>query len=269
MALGWEVRVWNRTRSNAEPLLTRGARWTDHPLRECTWVVVCLYTSAIVEDVLGQWTEGPWTCRYIIDTTTGESDATRRLETAWGGRGIGYLEAPISGSSEQTRRGEAMVMVGATPERFEACGMLLKDLGGKVVAVGPVGNASKLKLITNLVLGLNRAVLAEGLAFGEALGVPAGAALDVLRGSNAYSKAMDVKGRKMVEREYGVQARLSQHLKDVRMMLAEAGEAGLALPLTETHRDVLEEAERMGLGGLDNSAVYEVWGSKKTASPRE
>ena len=80
---------------------------------------------------------------------------------------------------------------------------------------------------------------------------------------------MDVKGRKMVEREYGVQARLSQHLKDVRMMLAEAGEAGLALPLTETHRDVLEEAERMGLGGLDNSAVYEVWGSKKTASPRE
>ena len=80
--------------------------------------------------------------------------------------------------------------------------------------------------ISNLVLGLNRAVLAEGLAFAEALGVSPAAALEVMAGSNAYSRAMDVKGRKMVERNFTVQAKLSQHLKDVHLMLDAAAAAG-------------------------------------------
>jgi 2-hydroxy-3-oxopropionate reductase len=69
---------------------------------------------------------------------------------------------------------------------------------------------------------------------------------------------MDVKGRKMVERDYSVQARLSQHLKDVHLILAEAAEIGLELPLTRTHQRLLERAEAAGLGDLDNSAVLEV-----------
>ena len=115
-----------------------------------------------------------------------------------------------------------------------------------------------MKLISNLVLGLNRAVLAEGLAFAEAIGVPPAAALEVLTGSNAYSRAMDVKGRKMVERDFTVQAKLSQHLKDVRLMLQAGADAGLPLPLTETHRRLMEQAEAAGLGDLDNCAIIEV-----------
>jgi len=80
------------------------------------------------------------------------------------------------------------------------------------------------------------------------------AALEVLRGSMAYSRAMDVKGRKMIENDFTVQARLSQHLKDVRLILA----SGVSLPLSETHRKLLEHAEAMGLGDLDNSAIIKV-----------
>ncbi len=131
-------------------------------------------------------------------------------------------------------------------------------MGQKVFHVGPCGSAAKMKLITNLVLGLNRAALAEGLAFAEALGVSPAAALEVMTGSNAYSRAMDVKGRKMVERDFTVQARLSQHLKDVRLMLQAAGEAGMPLPLADTHRRLMEQAEAAGLGDLDNCAIIEV-----------
>lgn len=115
-----------------------------------------------------------------------------------------------------------------------------------------------MKLVSNLVLGLNRVALAEGLVFAEAMGVKPAAALEVLIGSMAYSRAMDVKGRKMVEGDFAVQARLSQHLKDVRLILAGAAAAGLSLPLSETHRRLLEQAEAAGLGEMDNSAIIKV-----------
>lgn len=69
---------------------------------------------------------------------------------------------------------------------------------------------------------------------------------------------MDVKGRKLVERDYTVQAKLSQHLKDVHLMLEAGSAAGLPLPLTETHRRLLEQAEAAGLDELDNAAILEV-----------
>ena len=109
-------------------------------------------------------------------------------------RGVRYLDAPISGSSEQTRDGEATVIVGGDRATFEACADLWRVMGAKVFHVGPCGSAAKMKLISNLVLGLNRAALAEGLAFAEALGVSPAAALEVMAGSKAYSRAMDVKG---------------------------------------------------------------------------
>ena len=98
-------------------------------------------------------------------------------------------------------------------------------------------------------------VWAEGLIFAEALGVPAEAALEALQAGAAYSKAMDVKGRKMLDGDFRPQAKLSQHLKDVRLILPSAQAASLALPLSEAHRELLQRAESFGLGELDNSAV--------------
>jgi 2-hydroxy-3-oxopropionate reductase len=77
-----------------------------------------------------------------------------------------------------------------------------------------------MKLVVNLVLGLNRAVLAEGLAFSRACGFDPNDALRILAAGPAYSRAMDMKGRKMLDEEFSPQARLSQHLKDVRLILA-------------------------------------------------
>ena len=116
----------------------------------------------------------------------------------------------------------------------------------------------KMKLVSNLVLGLNRAALAEGLAFAEAIGIAPAAALEVLTGSMAYSRAMDAKGRKMIEGDFTVQARLSQHLKDVHLMLRAAAAAGMSLPLADTHRRLMEQAEAEGFGDLDNSAIIKV-----------
>lgn len=263
---GYRVAVWNRTREKADSLLTRGAQWSDNPLAQCERVIISLYTTEVVEAVLAELDAGLHAGQIILDTTTGEPEQTAALGARLATRGVQYLDAPISGSSEQTRRGEATVIVGGDRPAFEACADLWRVMGANTFHVGACGSAAKMKLITNLVLGLNRAALAEGLAFAEAIGVAPAAALEVMAGSNAYSKAIDVKGRKLVERDFTVQARLSQHLKDVRLMLQAAGAVGMELPLTDTHRRLMEQAEAAGLGELDNSAIIEVLRNSEKAS---
>lgn len=263
---GYRVRVWNRTRDKAAPLLARGAAWSGNPLADCERVILSLYTTEVVEQVLAQLDAGLHAGHILLDTTTGEPEQTAALGARLAARGVRYLDAPISGSSEQTRRGEATVIVGGDRATFEACTDLWRVMGARVFHVGPCGSAAKMKLITNLVLGLNRAALAEGLAFAEAIGVSPAAALEVMIGSNAYSKAMEVKGRKLVERDFTVQAKLSQHLKDVRLMQQAATAAGMGLPLADTHRRLMEQAEAAGLGELDNSAIIEVLRAPRSRS---
>jgi 3-hydroxyisobutyrate dehydrogenase-like beta-hydroxyacid dehydrogenase len=258
LAQGYHVAVWNRTSAKAEPLLKQGAEWCENPLACCQRSIISLYTTQVVEQVLERLAPGLRPGQTLIDTTTGEPAQTAALGQRLGAGGIHYLSAPISGSSEQARHGEATLIVGGDREAFAACAGLWRSLGKEVFYVGPWDCAAKMKLVVNLVLGLNRAALAEGLAFGEAVGIEAASALPVLAGSMAFSRVMEVKGTKMVQRDFKVQARLSQHLKDVQMMLKAAAEAGMVLPLSETHRGLLEQAENCGLGDVDNSAIIEV-----------
>lgn len=262
---GYRVVIWNRSREKADALVARGALWSDNPLATCDRVILSLYTTDVVEEVLAQLDAGLHAGQILLDTTTGEPEQTAALGARLAARGVQYLDAPISGSSEQTRRGEATVIVGGDKTTFEACADLWRVMGAKTFHVGACGSAARMKLITNLVLGLNRAALAEGLAFAEALGVSPAAALEIMAGSNAYSKAMEVKGRKLVERDFTVQAKLSQHLKDVRLMLQAARAEGMELPLTDTHRGLMEQAEAAGLGELDNSAIIEVLRKTRSA----
>ena len=257
LAHGWGVQVWNRTREKAAPLIAQGAEWCDNPIAACDRIIISLYTSDVVEQTLSQMRDGLRAGQIIVDATTGDPVQSAARGERLAARGVRYLDAPISGSSEQTRRGEATIIVGGERAAFEACSDLWPVLGQKVFFAGPCGSAAKMKLVSNLVLGLNRAALAEGLVFAEALGIAPAAALEVLMGSMAYSRTMDTKGRTMVEGDFAVQARLTQHLKDVRLILEAAAAAGQELPLSEAHRRLLERAEAAGWAEMDNSAIIQ------------
>jgi 3-hydroxyisobutyrate dehydrogenase-like beta-hydroxyacid dehydrogenase len=256
---GCEVRVWNRTPARADALLARGARWTDDPLGECHLVIVSLYDGAAVRAVMEPWLAHAAPGRVVVDTSTVDPAVTASLAAAARARGLSWLDAPISGSSVQTARGEATVLVGGTAEEVAALADLWAILGGRRHHVGPTGSASRMKLVTNLVLGLNRAALAEGLVFAGVLGIDPQAALDVLRDSPAASRQMETKGPKMVAGDFSVQARLGQHLKDVDLILDAAAGAGVTLTLAAAHRAILDTAVAAGLGDLDNSAIISAY----------
>ena len=253
----YPVFVYNRTRDKAEPLLARGAEWSDNPLIECDRLVISLYTTDIVEQVLDQLSTGLRPGQILIDTTTGDPAETLALGERLADLGVHYLESPIAASSEQTRQGEALAIVAGPTEAYRDCEDLFNCLAGKAYHVGSWGSAAKMKLVNNLVLGLNRVALAEGLLFADAVGISKQHALDVLKEGNAYSVAMDVKGQKMVDDDYSVQAKLSQHSKDVRLMLEEAGRNTMNLPMSNLHLQLLEQAEAAGLGDLDNCVIIQ------------
>ncbi|QDV74461.1 2-hydroxy-3-oxopropionate reductase [Planctomycetes bacterium K2D] len=255
---GRPVRCWNRTRDKAEPLLERGAVWSNNPLAECDEVVVCLYTSDVVRETFEAMAEGVHAGQLIVDATTGGVEDARRIGGWLAERGAAYLETPIAASSEQTRRGEAVAFVGGPHRDFDCAAPLLADLVAQAHYVGEWGAAASFKLVNNLILGLNRAALAEGLALAERLGLDLAQTLAVLRQSNSYSGVMDTKGDKMAARDYATQAKLTQHAKDVRIFVAEARRRELELPMSATHLALLEAGEHAGLADADNCAIFEV-----------
>jgi 3-hydroxyisobutyrate dehydrogenase-like beta-hydroxyacid dehydrogenase len=149
-----------------------------------------------------------------------------------------------------------MAIVAGPTDAFDRSQDIFSAIAGKTVHVGPAwGAAAKVKLVNNLVLGLNRVALAEGLVFARAIGLDPQKTLNVLKEGNSYSGVMDTKGRKMIDGDFSLQAKLSQHAKDVRIILEEAARGGAKLPLSELHLQLLGEAQAAGLGEVDNSAI--------------
>lgn len=251
--LGWDVSPERR-----EALTTVGGRAADSAeqvLANCVRVVLSLPSHETVAGVLSSAEDQLRPGQIVIDTSTGDPDAAVQQAARLARRGVEYLDATISGSSQQLRDRTAVFLVGGTKPAYDVCQDIFRCLTAKLQHVGPAGSGARMKLVTNLVLGLNRAALAEGLWFAQLLGLDPQQTLFLLRESMSYSRIMDTKGEKMLNEDFTAQAKLSQHLKDVHLMLSAAAQAEATLPLTQTHRQLLEAAMQMGLGDQDNSAV--------------
>jgi 3-hydroxyisobutyrate dehydrogenase-like beta-hydroxyacid dehydrogenase len=225
----------------------------------CELVLLSLPTLAIGRTVVQEMLPRLKPGTIVVDTTTGSPEETAELETLLAAAGVNYVETLIGGSSSLVRAGEAIAICGGAEATFRECGELFRTCFREVFYLGACGMGSRMKLVLNLVLGLNRAVLAEGLSFAAACGIDPARALEILRAGPAYSRAMDAKGRKMVEQDFEPEARLSQHLKDVRVILSLGERSGAQLPLSELHRQLLEKAEAAGYGAADNSAIIRAY----------
>lgn len=213
-------------------------------------IILCLPNSAVTAQLLPKLGN-----KTIIDTTTGDPAQMAGFAAA----NPNYLDVTIGGSSAHLRAGQAILMAGAAPESFAAALPVLTALSNQVFHCGPPGAGAQMKLVFNLVLGLNRAALAEGLAFAEHCGINATTALEILQAGPAASAIMARKGPKMIAREYTPEARLAQHHKDVRLIQAKAEKHGLQLPLSTAHAQILERAEQLGHAENDNSALIEAY----------
>jgi len=224
-------------------------------------ILVSVFDTGQVEDVvegeggLAEIAAETGSEKLALVLSTCDPDRIARLAGRLAGGPVHLLEAPISGTSAQVAAGDGVGLVAGDRKDADAAADILAAICKTFHFMGATGNGGRTKLAVNLILGINRTGLAEGLVFADALGLPLPAFLAAAKDSAAYSQIMDVKGDRMIAGEFSPQGRVAQSTKDVRLMIAAATTAGQDLPLGRTYLDILEKAILAGDGDLDNSAV--------------
>lgn len=225
----------------------------------CDVVVLAVFKTDQVEDVVENMLvpAASHSPKTVLCTSTCDPDRIAALAGRISRTNLRFLETPVSGSSGQVSRGEGVGLIGGDPTAAKDVDHILNVLFPRRFHIGKAGDGGRAKLAINLILGLNRMALAEGLVFAERLGLDARAFLDVARSSAAYSQVMDVKGRKMIEREFKAEGFVHQSLKDFKLMKEQAAHRGQTLPALELNASLLEACVRAGEAEYDNSAVIE------------
>ncbi len=235
-------------------------------------ILIAVFSTEQVEEVVERGllpALGDASGRIVLCASTCDPDRIAALGKRVGARGLRFLETPVSGTSDQVRRGDGVALIGGAVETAEAVAPVLGALFARSFQIGAIGDGGRAKLAINLILGLNRLALAEGLVFASALGLDPEAFLRVAHASAAYSQVMDTKGAKMLRRDFSPEGRARQTLKDVRLMLDQAQRLGQDLPLLAVHHAVLESCVAHGEGDLDNSVVVEEMRRRRRAPVRE
>jgi 2-hydroxy-3-oxopropionate reductase len=192
----------------------------------------------------------------LIDTTTADPVMSEELAAGLKETGVAMLDAAVSGTSKMCALREVTFLVGGNEEIFGKCSPLFSALGRKAFHMGKNGTGAAAKLIVNLVLGLNRMALAEGLCLAGKAGMDLHRTLEVLKESAAYSSAMDQKGLKMIEKDFlPPEGKLSFHLKDVALMLDLGHRVNAPLILSSLHAQALRSEMAKGRGEWDNADI--------------
>jgi L-threonate 2-dehydrogenase len=241
--------------SRAEVLGVQRAGTVREIADRCGCIVLAVFDTSDVEQVIAELLPVA-AGRTLVCTTTCDPERIERIAGRVTQAGISLVEFPISGTSAQLRRGEAIGLLGGSTDAIEGARDVLAAICAKHFSFGAVGSAARAKLAVNLVLQLNRAALAEGLVFAERMGLDSRKLLALLRASPARSEVMDAKGDKMLGRDYAPESRIAQTLKDAQLMLAEAKRRGQRLPLMEANAALLVAAAHED-GERDSAAVIE------------
>jgi 3-hydroxyisobutyrate dehydrogenase-like beta-hydroxyacid dehydrogenase len=234
-------------------------------------VFTILPTLASVEEAIagaGGVLEGARTDTTIIQMSTISPDLATRMEEAARARGVAFLDAPVSGTSSMVARRDCVVTVGGDRAAFERCLPVLEALAKRVFYVGVCGLGSHLKLVTNLVMGLNGVVLAEGLTLARRAGLDPAQTLEILSQGAAASKILDVRGPLMIQGRFDPLMKMDLFLKDIRLMLEAGQELHVPLPLTGMMQQLYTAAVAGGQGKEDLSGIIRLYEAMAGLSPR-
>lgn len=258
---GQSVVVHNRTRSREEALVAMGAKGAATPLeavRGATHVLICVSDTPDVEGVLfgkDGAEAGLQAGAVVIDTSTISPEASRRFAARLRARGVGFVDAPVSGGSEGAIKGTLAVMCGGTAEDFAKAKAVLDVIGKSVTHVGPVGAGQVAKAVNQVVIAGTYQAVAEGLTLAAKLGVDPRQVVQAIRGGAAASWIMDNRAQNMIQDRYPLGFRMKLHRKDLGIALDAGRASGTAMPLAAMIAAFEDGLIARGFGDEDVSAV--------------
>lgn len=258
---GYDLVVYNRSREKAGELAGEGVEVASSP-REVAGrsgaIITMLPGPPEVEEVVSGedgLLEGAGEGSLIVDMSTSSPVLARDLAEAAREKGIGMLDAPVSGGDVGAEEGTLSIMAGGSEEDFGRARPLFDVLGETIIHVGPAGAGQTTKACNQIVVALVIEAVSEALVLGQKAGVDPEKVIEVLSGGLAGNKVMEVKARKFLSRDFEPGGKVESHRKDLGIALETGREHGVALPATAVVNQMFEALMAQGRGGWDHSAL--------------
>ena len=261
MEAEYELTVHNRSPEKAEELGEEGAAVAGSPrevAEKSDVIITMLPDSPQVEEVVAGEDgvlEGIKEGSLLVDMSTISPVVTEELAKKLNERGVGMLDAPVSGGDIGAIEGTLSIMVGGEEEDFQRARPLFEVMGKTITHVGASGSGQVVKAANQIVVALSIEAVSEALVLGSKGGVSAEKVLDVLSGGLAANKVMEVKREKFLERAFEPGGKVEFHHKDLGIALSAGREYGVVLPVTALVDQMFEALMKRGRGGWDHSSL--------------
>jgi 3-hydroxyisobutyrate dehydrogenase len=251
----FDLVVWNRTASRADNFARQHkARVVGTPaeaVKDAQVVITCLPSSVEVEAVLhgeNGMLESLRRGAVMIDCTSGDPPTSRSIAAELGGRGVDFIDAPVSGGTTAAKAGALTVMWGGEESVFERVRPVVEAFGKKIVHAGPVGSGDALKAVNNALLAVHILSAAEGLAVLVKAGVDPKIALEVINASSGRSNSSEnLIPQRVLTRAFPRTFRLALLEKDIGIAAVLAEDLGARTPLISLTAERFHEArEKLG-----------------------
>jgi 3-hydroxyisobutyrate dehydrogenase len=256
LAAGHDVTVWNRSREKLAPVLAKGAREADSPAavaRAAEILLMCVTDQRAAEEVLfgrGGVIEGAPRGMVVVDFSSIAPASTREFCRRLAEKGVGLVDAPVSGGVPGAEKGTLAIMAGGREEDIERVRPVVMQLAARFTRMGDAGAGQTTKLCNQIIVGSLLPVIAEAVRLAEATGVDAKRLPEALKGGFADSLPLQVFGARMAARTFEPSiGAASLMLKDLSNAAAAAAERGIELPMVQR---ALERYRKLqAAGGID------------------
>jgi 3-hydroxyisobutyrate dehydrogenase len=258
---GFPVTVWNRTASKMESLLEAGAKGAGSPkeVAENSDIVVSIVTDSqdVEEVILGPEgaIHGARSGSVVIDMSTISPSVTRRIAEELGKKGVGMLDAPVSGGAIGARDGTLSIMVGGEDETFQECLPIFEAMGRTVTHVGGNGMGQTVKLVNQILVGTTMLGVAEALMFAKKSGVDLEKCHAAVSGGAAGSWQLTNNGARLLKGDHEPGFKVKDYLKDLRLIMEAAADVNMPLVGTSVVHQMFRSLEAAGLTQKRTQAV--------------
>ncbi|MFP3979951.1 MAG: NAD(P)-dependent oxidoreductase [Desulfobacterales bacterium] len=258
---GYDMTVYNRTKTKADTLIHRGAKWADSPAELARNADIVITMVADPDAVRKSALEPDGFLPHMrnnslwINTSTVNPSFARQMAAESESRGVRFVDAPVAGSKMPAEKGELIFFAGGNRADMDACGPLFDVMGKKTVHTGEAGTGSGLKMLFNLLLGTGMAMFAEVLNLGQSLGFSKETLFSTLVGSPVVPGFIEGKRGKMDSGDFAADFPLKWMHKDLYLAALTAYEQQVPMPGAAAVRELFGQALQAGYGDADFSAL--------------
>jgi len=261
---GFPVTVWNRSKDKCESLAAKGAKVANTPkevIEACDITLACTSDPFSAREVVfgeNGVLAGITAGKKYIDMSTVDEETPKAIAAAIRGKGGLFVEAPVAGSKGPALQGQLVILAAGDEVLKTEAQPCFDVMGKKTFFLGDVGCGARMKLVINMMMGINMVALSEGLAVGTSAGLDGAQIMDVIKESAISCPMYGLKGPKMLAGDFDPNFPLKHQQKDVRLALKLGDELAQPLPLASAANEAFIAARAAGKGDDDFSAVFSV-----------